>query len=124
MSKKKRMAKASLVLSIISLIPLIINLNNLIAAEVLIIVGIIIAIVSVILGFTAKSEAKGLSIAGIIVGIFSLIVLCITLMGFLAIKNVKDCVDKGNNTATCSYMGQEIEVPIPYLTEEQMKKGE
>jgi len=73
MNTKKKLAIASLVASILSLIPNIVLPESLSLAQILIIVCIFIALAGVVLGFIGKSEAKGLSIAGIIIGIISVI---------------------------------------------------
>jgi len=122
MNTKKKLAIASLVASILSLIPNIVLPESLSLAQILIIVCIFIALAGVVLGFIGKSEAKGLSIAGIIIGIISCILLCFSLIGFFGMQNATDCVDKGNGFSTCNYLGQEIEVPNEYLREDQMKK--
>jgi len=122
MNTKKKLAIASLVASILSLIPNIVLPESLSLAQILIIVCIFIALAGVVLGFIGKSEAKGLSIAGIIIGIISCILLCFSLIGFFGMQNATDCVDNGNGFSTCNYLGQEIEVPNEYLREDQMKK--
>lgn len=124
MKNKKKMAIASLIISIISLTPFIILPDSLSGTQIFVIVGILLAIAGAILGFVSKSEAKGLAIAGIVIGIISCVILCFSLICFIGIKNATNCVDNGNGTATCDYLGQELEAPISYLTEEQMKKGE
>lgn len=122
--KKKKIAICSFIMSLVSLIPAIILPDSLIGAEIFIIIGMLLAIAAIVLGFVGKSGAKGFSIAGIVIGIVSLIVLCLSIIGILGMKSAKNCVDKGNGMATCEYMGQEVEVPTTYLTEEQMKRGE
>lgn len=124
MKNKKKLAIVSLIMSIVSLTPLIIAPDSLTGAQIFVIIGILLAIVGAVLGFVCKSDAKGLSIAGIVIGIISCAILCFSLIGFIGIKNATNCVDNGNGMATCDYMGQELEVPTSYLTEEQMKKGE
>lgn len=124
MKNKKKLAIVSLVLSIVSLIPIIILPDSLTGAQIFVIIAILLAIAATILGFICKSEAKGLSIAGIVIGIISCVILCFSLIGFIGIKNATNCVDNGNGMATCDYMGQKLEFPTSYLTEEQMKKGE
>ena len=119
---KKKMGVLSLVLSLVSFATLLIPSRNLSVVIVIVIVGIILAVAGVVLGFKAKSEAKGLSVAGIIIGIISAGALLLALVGFFAVKNVTDCVDKGNGTATCTYANQQISVPTDYLKSSQYKK--
>ena len=122
MDNKKKIAVASLTMSLLSLVPVIISPESLTGTMAFVAVGILFAIVGVILGFIGKSASKGLSISGIVIGIISFGFLCMALVGFMAIKNVTDCVDNGDQTSTCNYMGVEIEVPNGMLSEEQMKK--
>lgn len=124
MKNKKNLGIASLVLSIVSLIPLLLSPADLTTAEIIVVVALLLAIVSVVLGFIAKKDAKGLSIAGIVIGIISAILLCFALVGFSAYKNAQDCVDNGDGTATCKVMGQDMVIPDVYLTDDQMEKGE
>lgn len=122
MKNKKKFAIASLVMSIVSLIPLIISPNSLNGTLVVVIIAIFVAIVSAIFGFIGKSASKGMAISGIVISIISCVVLCFSLIGFQAIKNATDCVDNGNETSTCNYLGEELEVPNSFLREDQMKK--
>ena len=122
MKNKKKIAIASLIVSILSLIPLIITPDSLTGTLIFIILGIFMGIIGGILGFIGKSEAKGLSISGIVIGIISCVVLCFSLVGFSVIKDATDCVDNGDETATCNYLGEELEVPTSMLREDQIKK--
>ena len=122
MEKKKRFAVASLVLSLMSLIPILISPNSLNGAQIFAIVGIFLGIIGVILGFVGKSASKGLSITGIVIGIISVVFLCFALIGFVAIKSATDCVDNGDETSTCNYLEEELQVPNSMLSEEQMRK--
>ncbi len=119
---KKNMATASLVLSLVSVIPLIIGPDSLSGQMIFSIVGIIFGIIAIVLGFIGKSESKGKAIAGIVIGIISTVVLCFALVGFNAIKGATDCVDQGNGISKCKLYGEDFEVPTSFLTEEQKKK--
>ena len=121
MQNKKTLAICSLVLSIISLIPIIITPNSINGAEIFATIGIILAIAATILGFISKKDGKGLAIAGVVIGIISCIILCLSLIGFSAIKKATDCVDNGNDTSTCQFMDQNLEVPNSLLREDQKK---
>lgn len=122
MNNKKFFGVASLVISLLSLIPVVISPDSLTGAEIFVVIGIILAIVGVVFGFIGKSLSKGLSISGIVIGFISCILLCFTLIGLTAIKNATDCVDNGNKTSTCSYLGTEIEAPNSLLRDDQMRK--
>ncbi len=119
---KKKMGTASLVLSLVSLFPLLLSPSNIKTAEIFVVVFVILAIASIILGFMSKKEAKGLAISGIVIGIISLIFLCLALIGFVGISNATNCIDNGDETSTCMYNGVEIEVPNIYLREDQKEK--
>lgn len=119
---KKSMATASLVLSIISIIPLIVGPDSLNGQMIFAIIGVVFAIVAIILGFIGKSEKKGMAIAGIVIGIITTVLLCLAIVGFNAMKDVTDCVDQGNGNSMCKLYGEDIEVPTSFLTEEQKKK--
>ena len=119
---KKKMAVASLTLSLVSLIPVVISPNSLTGALIFCIVGIFLGIIGVVLGFLGKSASKGLAISGIIIGIVSCLILCVALVGFAGMANSTDCVDNGDGTATCDFMGEKIEIPTDMLREDQMKK--
>jgi len=120
--KNKKFAIASLVMSIISLIPVIISPDSLSGAQIFVIIGIFCAIIAIVLGFLGKSASKGLAISGIVIGVLSCIVLCLAMIGFFGIKSATDCVDNGDETSTCSYLGEELIVPNSMLSEEQFKK--
>ena len=122
MNNKKKIAIAAFVVSILSLLPLIILPSSITSAMVVVGVGILFAIAGVILGFIGKSGSKGLSISAIVIGIISCLVLCLSLLGLSVIKSVTDCVDNGDGFSTCTYMGEEIELPNEMLTDDQMKK--
>ncbi len=122
MENKKKIAIASLTMSLLSLVPVIILPDSLTGAQIFIIVGILLALAGAVLGFIGKSASKGLAISGIVIGMISFIILALALVGTFAYKNATDCVDNGNETSTCNYMGQEIEVPNSMLREDQMKK--
>ena len=124
MKNKRKMAIASIVLSVVSLPPFVIAPEKIEVAQLFIVICVLIAIVGAILGYISKKDGKGLSIAGIVVGIISCILLIISLIGFLLFSKVSDCVDNGDDTATCQYAGQTVNVPINYLTDEQMKREE
>ncbi len=119
--KKKTLAILSLVLSILSIFPfLFAGSSNIL---ILSIIGLFFAIVGVILGFIAFKEAKGLSLAGIIIGIICIIILVLGISGLYLIQNLENCVDNNDGTATCTYSGVEVQVPIESLNENQMKEG-
>lgn len=122
MEKGKKLAIASLVVSIMSLVPIIITPDSLTGAEIFVVVGIFLGVIGIVLGFIGRKEAKGLAISGIVIGIITCVILCISLIGFSAIKNATDCVDNGDETSTCNYMDQDLEVPNSMLREDQMKK--
>lgn len=122
MKNKKNFAVASLILSLLSLIPLIITPDSLTGAKIFAIIAIFLGIAGIVLGFIGKSTSKGLSISGIILGIISCIILFTSLMGLLMIEKVTNCIDNGNGTSTCSYLEQQIEVSNSLLREDQIKK--
>ncbi|MGM9877904.1 MAG: hypothetical protein ACI33S_04560 [Bacilli bacterium] len=124
MENKKKFAIASLTLSILSLIPLIISPESLTGAQIIVIVGIILGIIGIVLGFIGKSASKGLAIIGIVIGIISCVILCFSLIGFFSIGKATDCVDNKDGTSTCNYLGQELQVPTTMLREDQMKEEE
>lgn len=122
MKNKKKFAIASLILSLLSLVPLIIRPNSLTGAQIFVIVGIFLGIIGAVLGFIGKSASKGLSISGIVIGIISCVILCFSLIGFSVYENATDCVDNGNGTSTCNYSEEEVEVPTSMLREDQKKE--
>ncbi len=122
MKNRKKIAIASLTLSLLSLIPAVIFPGSLTGAMIFTIIGIFIAIIGTILGFIGKSASKGLAISGIVIGIISCVYLCWLLIGYFVLKNATDCVDNGNGTSSCNSFGQELEVPNSMLREDQMKK--
>lgn len=122
MENKKKFAVASLIFSLLSLIPLIICPDSITGAQIFVIIGIILGIIGAILGFIGKGASKGLAISGIVIGIISCVVLCFSLIGFSAIKDATDCVDNGDGTSTCIYLGEELQVPNSMLREDQIKK--
>ena len=119
---KKSLAIASLVLAIVSLIPLILSPDTLSAASTFALIGVFIAIAAIVLGFIGKSASKGFGIAGIVIGVIAAGLLGLAVLGFGAMKNATNCVDLGNGMSKCEYAGQELEMPTPYVTEEQKKK--
>ena len=116
---KKTMGTCSLVLAIISLVPMLWLPSSLSATELFVVVCILLSIVAAILGFISRKESKGTAITGIVIAIISCLLLCFSLIGLTAYKSATDCVDNGDETSTCKYMGQEIQVPNRYLTPEQ-----
>lgn len=122
MKNKKKFGVASLIVSILSLIPLVITPDSLTGAQIFVVIGVVLGIIGVILGVIGKSVSKGLSISGIVIGIVSCVILCFSLIGFFVIKDATDCIDNGNETSTCNYFGEEIEVPNSMLREDQMKE--
>ena len=119
---KKSIAIASLILAIISLVPMIFAPNSLDGAIIYTIVFIIIAVVAVILGFVGKSASKGLGVAGIVIGMISVVLLGLAVFGYFGMKNATNCVDQGNGTYKCELLGQETEVPASFVREDQIKK--
>ena len=118
---KKFLGVASLVLAIISLVPFIVVPDTLSGAKTFIIVAIALAVLAIVLGFVGKKESKGLSIAGIIIGFISAILMSFSLIGYVGIEKASDCVDNGDGTSNCKYMGEDLEgVPNIYLREDQM----
>lgn len=122
MENKKKFAVASLVLSLLSLALLIVLPDSMTGIQVCICIGILLCIVGVILGIVGKDGSKKLAISGIVIGVLSFAVLCFLLVGSMIIKNATDCVDNGDDTSTCKYIGQEINVPNSMLSEEQKNK--
>lgn len=118
---KKILAKLSLILSIVSLLSIVLPIDSLEVVKIVLVVCILIAIVAVVFGFIGKKESKGFGIAGIIIGLISCILTLLSLFGVLIIGQLKNCVDKGNGKAVCELKGQSIEMPIDYLTDNQMK---
>ena len=121
---KKTFGILSLILAIISLIPIIFVPDSLNGAQIFTTVALILAIMAVVFGFIGKKDSKGMSIAAIIIGIISTIVMILALFGFLMYSKVTDCIDNGNGTSTCMFGGQEMEVPTSYLEESQMTDKE
>lgn len=119
---KRTFGILSLVLAIVSILTLMFTTGTIERATLFVGIGLVLAVVSIVFGFIGKSEAKGLSIAGIIIGIISFILVGLSLIGLIGMKNATDCVDNGNGTSTCTYMGTEIEVPNSYIKEDQWKK--
>lgn len=122
MENKKKFAVASLVLSLLSLALLIVLPDSMTGIQVCICIGILLCIVGVILGIVGKDGSKKLAISGIVIGVLSFAVLCFLLVGSMIIKNATDCVDNGDDTSTCKYIGQEINIPNSMLSEEQKNK--
>ena len=122
MENKKKFAVASLVLSLLSLAPLRVLPDSMKGAQIFVCIGILLGIVGVVLGIVGKSASKKLAISGIVIGAISCAILCFTLVGFMAMENATDCVDNGDGTSTCKYIGQEINVPNSMLSEEQKNK--
>ena len=122
MENKKKFAVASLVLSLLSLAPLMVFASSMTGIQVCSCIGILLCIVGVILGIVGKDGSKKLAISGIVIGILSFTVLCFLLVGSMIIKNATDCVDNGDDTSTCKYGGQEINIPNSILSEEQKNK--
>ena len=122
MENKKKLAIASLVLSIVSLLPLIIVPASINGAKIFIAICIFISIIAIILGFLGKNASKKLSIAGIVIAIISCFILSLSILGITAIEKATDCVDNGDGTSTCNYLGEELIVDNSLLTEEQMNK--
>ena len=114
---KKKLAIASLVLAICSIIPMIVGPNTLNGMLTFCLIGVGLAIAAVILGFIGKSASKGMGITGIVIGIISGLLLSFTIIGIAGMKNVTNCVDQGNGTSKCELYGQEVEIPNEYLTD-------
>lgn len=123
MKNKKVFGILALVLALLPIVAMFF-INDLSILKTFIVVSILLEIAAVVCGFIGKKEAKGLSIAGIVIGIIGTILLCFALIGFSAFESATDCVVKGDGIAVCNYMGQEIEVPVEMLSEDQMKKEE
>lgn len=122
MENKKKFAVASLILSILSLVPLIILPDSMTGAQVCVCISILLGIVGAVLGVVGKSASKKLAISGIVIGAISCVVLCFMLIGLFSMSNATDCVDNGDNTSTCKYAGQEVSIPNSMLREDQKKK--
>ena len=122
MKNKRKMALVSLILAIISLVDLVFVADTIVQEEIIVLVCFVLAIVGAILGYISRKDGKGLAIAGMIIGIVSLVLTLLTLLGLTVYAKVGDCVDNGDKTATCKYNGQEVVVPINYLTDEQLVK--
>ena len=123
-NSKKTLGIVALVLAILSLCPLVIGFETIKATMILECVALLFGVCAAVLGFVSKKDAKGMAIAAIVIGIISMVFVGLSLLGLTAISKATDCVDNGDGTATCQYMGQELEIPTDYLTEDQMKKEE
>ena len=119
---KKTFATLSLILAIISILTLVFTTGTIERATLFVGIGLALSVISIVFGFIGKSEAKGLSIAGIIIGILSFVLVGLSLIGLIGMKNATDCVDNGNGTSKCVYMGTEIEVPNNFIKDSQWKK--
>ena len=122
MENKKKFAVVSLVLSILSLAPLIVLPDSMTGIQICIGIGIILGIVGIVLGVVGKSASKKLAISGIVIGVLSCAILCFLLFGLSVAMNSTECVDNGDNTSTCKYIGEEINIPNSMLSEEQKNK--
>ncbi len=122
MKNKKNLATISLVLALVSLIPLIITPANLMGSIIFVVLAIVFAILAIIFGFISKSSAKGKAIAGIAIGVISAVFMFFALLGFLMMGKAKNCTNIDDNTATCEIAGQKIEIPRVFLKEEQYEK--
>lgn len=120
---KKTCAILSLVLAILPVIVLFLNVS-LSTLKTITLIAIVVEIAAIVLGFVSKKEAKGMAIAGIIIGFLVIVLFAFELIGIKGMTEAKNCVDQGNGTAICEFMGKELEVPMQYLTEDQMKKEE
>ena len=74
-----------------------------------VIAAMVCELLAIIFGFIGKKAAKGMSIAGIIIGIIMFIISIIVFAGFKLIMSAKDCVDNGNDTATCKLLDNDVE---------------
>ena len=120
---KKNLAVASLVLSIMALvIPNVWLPGSIDTAMIFCVVFVFVAIAGVVCGFMGKIASKGIGITGIVIGIIAVAILAFAMIGFAGMKNATNCVDQGNGSSKCEYMGQEVEVPTPYVREDQKKK--
>ena len=122
MKNKKKFAVTSLVLSLLSLVPLIVLPDSMTGIQICICIGIILGIVGIVLGVVGKSASKKLAISGIVIGAISFAILCLMVFGLSVAMNATDCVDNGDNTSTCKYRGEEINIPNSMLSEEQKNK--
>ena len=86
-----------------------------------VIAAMVCELLAIIFGFIGKKTAKGMSIAGIIIGIIMFIISIIVFAGFKLIMSAKDCVDNGNDTATCKLLDNDVEIPTRLLKDSQMK---
>ena len=102
---KKIFAILSLILSIISLVPMFISPDTANSAMIYIAVFILIAIVGIVFGIIGMKASKGMGITGIVIGAISLIALSLSILGLVAFKSFTNCVDQGNGMAKCEFMG-------------------
>ncbi len=123
-NNKKTLAIVALVLAILSLCPFVLGFETIKATMILECVALLFGACAAVLGFVSKKDAKGMAIAAIVIGIISVVFVGLSLLGLAAMSKATDCVDNGDGFATCQYMGQELEIPTDYLTEDQMKKEE
>lgn len=121
MNNKKTLGILSFVLALLSLLSIFIPVDSLSIILVFITISFLVSIVSIILGFIGKKKAKGFGIAGIVIGLIAFLIIGLEFAGLLMIRNLKNCVDKGNGSAVCRVNGQDMEVPINYLKDSQMK---
>ena len=121
---KKTLAIVALVLAILSLMPYVVAFDTLKENMILYGVAILLGVCGAVLGFISKKDAKGMAITAIVIGILSAVLFCFALLGLSFMTKATDCVDKGDGIAVCQFMGQELEVPTDFLTEDQMKKEE
>ena len=123
MEKRKPFAIAALVLALLPLaLLLFIPVKSMSAIETEVIVLLVMEVAAVVCGILGVKASKGMAITGIVVGILLAILFAIALLGFKVIKNATDCVDNGDGTATCQVMGQEMDIDMNMLTEEQIRK--
>ena len=122
MEKKKKISLVALILSLISLIPMVVLPSSYNGALVFIIVGLLVGIVAIVLGIIGLKGEKVQAILGIVFGAISSLVLMLSLIGIGAIGQFTDCEDKGDGIAVCSFQGEEMEIPTSLLREDQIKK--
>ena len=124
MKDKKKLAIIGLVLSIACWVPMLAVGNNMSIGVTITLVCVLMAIAGIVLGAMSVKASKGVAIAAIVIGAISTIVLLITMLGYAAINNATNCVDKGDGSgvAVCEYAGQQVEVPVDFLRDDQIKQ--
>lgn len=118
---KKIFGILSLILSLAPCLIIFFPAKNLDTVVMFVIAAMVCELLAIIFGFIGKKAAKGMSIAGIIIGIIMFIISIIVFAGFKLIMSAKDCVDNGNDTATCKLLDNDVEIPTRLLKDSQMK---